>query len=751
MWMNSVQWLNPIWLWAAGVAGTAVVLAHLMGRRSRRVVMLPTVRFLQQASDVEAGWRLRGWLVAAWRAAIVMLPIVAMAGPRWTAGVGGGGTAGDGVVVYVLDRSASMMRREGGATLFEKARGEIMDRLLSLDPGRDRAGVVLLDGAPRALLPEPTGSISDLAEQLRRVEPTYERGEVEAALAVAGRMAAWGSEGASAGGGIRGRSVEVFSDFQGSQRPSQPVSTLLGPGVSLHLRAVGQSEENFSIWGPAATPREPVVGQPLTVTAEAACWGCGEGQSRTVTVRLRMGHDIRDQKITLEGSRVESVSFVVTPASPGLTSAEMGLVDVGDDWRVDNETGLFLDVKAARRVVLVSDAAVDDPASALFYVARALVPDVGLGGVWGAGRELKFVRSGVTGIEVGVGATERLRGLGGGGELRRPVDEAEAVILVEAGGLDDAMVRGLGRYLEAGGAGLWVVDSEAAAASLKRFFDEAGSKKVGPGVLSAEPLWLGESDVGLAAKGLEGDVLSVFEGPSGGALLRQRFRGTMLSRPGPGAQVMLEFTNGGAGLYGIDVGKGRLGVLGSRLNPGSSELVKGPVFVPLLHQILRHVVSRAGAPTNPKPGESYQLLVEGRYGLGKLEVLGPRKQRVDSLMSEAAGAGTVVAVGGVRQPGRHVVVDPKTGRVVGGFYVEVDPREGDFTVKRDVFDSSVAAPGTRSVGNGGAGGENSVGRVVELWPWIIGLALLCAAAEPIVVTIRARSAGMKFLQGLATR
>ena len=189
-----VQWINPWWAVALPLAVAVPLLAHLRQRGRPREVLLPTARFARAAAGSYQHWaQPRHRLILTLRALLLAFMVAALAGPTW---VGyGDGVSGDGGwnVVLVVDRSASMSRSVHGATLFDEAKSRAMDVIESLDPSRDRASVVWLDAYPTTLLPRPTGHFPLLVNRLTHSQPTFQRGDLPAALRLAAQQAAAGS------------------------------------------------------------------------------------------------------------------------------------------------------------------------------------------------------------------------------------------------------------------------------------------------------------------------------------------------------------------------------------------------------------------------------------------------------------------------------------------------------------------------------------------------------------------------------
>src|SRR5215210_1512622 len=136
-----VSLLNPAllpWMFAAGVP----LAIHLLTRRTRRRMDLPTLRFLQRTLAHQSSlFRWRHLLLLLLRTLAVLALVLAFTRPTLNSAlaVPGGERAG---VVVVLDVSQSMGYSAGGLTSLAKAKGEAIEALQALKPG-DRANLVL--------------------------------------------------------------------------------------------------------------------------------------------------------------------------------------------------------------------------------------------------------------------------------------------------------------------------------------------------------------------------------------------------------------------------------------------------------------------------------------------------------------------------------------------------------------------------------------------------------------------------------
>src|SRR5688572_30128911 len=116
-----MSFLSPALLWALPLAA-APLLLHLLSRRQARRQPFSDLSFLRRVyARALPRTRLQQWLLVAARCLLLLLLILAYAGPVLQArGEPSGGAAGEGLDLAVLvDVSYSMGAREAGKTRLE--------------------------------------------------------------------------------------------------------------------------------------------------------------------------------------------------------------------------------------------------------------------------------------------------------------------------------------------------------------------------------------------------------------------------------------------------------------------------------------------------------------------------------------------------------------------------------------------------------------------------------------------------------
>jgi uncharacterized membrane protein len=182
---------------AAAAAGGAVsipIIIHLLNRKRFRVVEWAAMRFLLSAQKKNARrMRIEQLLLLIVRCLIVLVIVAAMASVtgwaesiwRWVNPGGGKGfLAGSGRThkIIVLDGSMSMGLRIGDSSCFHRAR-ELAAQIVEEGGGGDGFSVVLMAGAPKRIVPEPSEDTRKVAAEIRALKLTHGNADLPGTLA----------------------------------------------------------------------------------------------------------------------------------------------------------------------------------------------------------------------------------------------------------------------------------------------------------------------------------------------------------------------------------------------------------------------------------------------------------------------------------------------------------------------------------------------------------------------------------------
>jgi hypothetical protein len=614
-----MAFLTPLVL--AGLGAVAIpVLIHLIQRERRRVVEFPSLMFIRRIPYQSVRRRrIRHWLLLAARAAAIAAIVVAFARPFFrqsaiAAAAGGGARE----IVVLLDQSASMGYGDHWTRAQDAARQAV--RSLASD---ERATLVLF---------------SRNAEENMRA--TTDKTRLEAAIDAArvGSGATRYGPALKLAASLLSRSTAgrreaiLVSDFQragwsGSEDARFPEGMTLTP-----VSVASPGAANLSV--PSVTfARSSFSGQErVTVTAGLA--NRSDAAARDVAVTLAIdGHDLQTQRVTAAAHASTSVTF--TPFT--LAEANVrGTVRGGTDALPADNTFHFVLVPSAPVSLVVIDSGTQ--AASSLYLAKAL--SIGT----------------APAFHVDVVPAARV--------TPATFDTHSVVILNDAA------------FPSAGGNGV-----------LKRFVERGGGLLVAFGDHSAWPS--GDTDLlpGQAgavmdpANGRGGSigfidyshpVFEVFKAPRSGDFSAAHVFRYRAFESGRDTRVLARFDDGAVAAAERRVGAGRVIAWTSTLDDSWSDLAVKPVYLPLVHQLVRYLAHYEHPTSWLTVGQVVDLTASSRVR-GERVVVTPSGRR----LTLAAGAPGVLeldeqGVYEIRSPGA-------AARHPEAIAVNLDPAESDLT------------------------------------------------------------------------
>jgi hypothetical protein len=528
-----------------GLGAIAVpIFVHLIQRERKRVVEFPSLMFIQKIpyQSVQRR-RIRHWFLLAMRIAALALIVAAFARPFLTGGTAAAAAgAGTREIVIVLDRSASM----GYGDHWQRAQAAARDVVASLGPN-DRASLVLFG--------------RNAEEQLRS---TSDRGRLEAAIEAATvtsggtrfssalRLAESileGSEGAR-------KEIVLISDFQ---RAGWTGSEDASIAEEIHLQTVPIRSENIANLAVPSVQFTRAEGEQQRVTVTAGVANRGTEAVSGVPITLEIdGHQIEQQTVAVAGGASASVSFAPVVMA---TASVRGTVRAGTDALPADNVFHFVLSPSRPVPVLVVDSG--DRSDSGFYLTRALA----------------------------IGTAPEFRAeVMPPGRVTPDVLDNYAVVIVNNTPLPPAVgSEGFGDFVEAGG-GLLVV-----------FGDRSTWPPNDTTVLPGQPnpmLDRSQSRGGtLGFLDRSHPVLEVFKAPRSGDFSAARILRYRPLNPGPEDRVLARFDDGSVAMAERRLGEGRVIAFGTTLDDSWTDLALKPVYLPLVHQLVRYL-SRYEVPSN---------------------------------------------------------------------------------------------------------------------------------------------------------
>ncbi len=545
-------------LFFVGLAALAVpILVHLFQRERREPVRFPSLMFLRQVPYKSVRRRrIRNWPLFLLRSLAVALLVIAFARPFFDRDLAAIGTLDDArEVIVLLDRSYSMAYGDRWDRALESARSVVQ----GLRP-EDRATLVAFDGAA-ATLTQPGADAGRLLNALDTLKPGAGITRFTPAFKVA--------QGLLAGSERPRGEVVLISDFQRNAWDGD-VGARLPAGSELLAMPVGDSAATNAAVAAVDFRRETVGDRErVTVLARIASRG---GMARELPVILELnGREVQRQTVRIEGSGATGVEF--QPITVDATESRGTVRISGDALPADDAFHFSLSAGQAIRVLVVDGRRND----ASLYLQRALA----------IGQSPMF--------RVNAMPAARLRA--------SDVSDAAVVVLNDVPFPSGETGRRIRTLVERGG-GLLVVAGDAAASG----WAEAAELLPGtPGDVRDR----GTAGGGIGYIDYSSRVFELFRAPrsgdfSGARFYRYRSLGGTLQEG-----VLARFDDGTPALLERRFGEGRVLVWGSTLDTYWTDLPLQPVFLPFIHQIVRHAAGYA----EPRPWFAVGEVVElGRRG-----------------------------------------------------------------------------------------------------------------------------------------
>jgi hypothetical protein len=536
-----MSFLAPLFF--AALAGLAIpVLLHLTQREKKQIVRFPSLMFVRRIPYQSVRRRkIQNWLLLMVRMAALALIILAFTRPLLNSTGVPAGMANAREVVVLLDTSYSM----GFGDRWARAQAAAREQIAGLTAS-DRGSVVLFGSGAEIQL-RSTSERSRLQASVDAAAPGPSATRFAPALKVAGSILAEST--------LPKREVVIVSDFQrGGWRGEEGAK--LPKGATLAA---------VPIQGPADKPNLTVTGvtftrsffsdqQRLVVTAGITNRTEQPAKGGTATLEVG-GLTIATKPVAVDGGSSTSVVFDAFTVSGRNMRASVRLSD--DALAFDNTFNFTVSpIEPVHITVLDRGSA----ASAL-YLTRVL----------SIGESPKFE------------AVFRQEDALSDEDLRR-----SAVVVLNDIDVGPPLARRLARYVEQGG-GMFVATGPRA-----RWPQDVDTlpATIGPPVdrTRGDAARVGALEYGHP-------VFEPFRAPRSGDFSAIPVYGYRNLTAVMGAQVLARFDAGTPAVLERRVGRGRVLLWGSTLDVSWSDLPTKPVFLPFIHQAVRHLAGY----TEPEP------------------------------------------------------------------------------------------------------------------------------------------------------
>jgi hypothetical protein len=671
-----MSFLTPLAFLALGAVAIPI-LVHLIQRERNRVVMFPSLMFLQRIPYQSVRRRrIRHWALLAMRCAAIALLVLAFARPFFQAGdLAAAAVGGAREVVILLDQSASM----GYGDHFKKAQDAahaVVSRLTS----DDKATLVLFGRNAE----ENMRATSDRA-RLNAAIDAAKVGSDATRYGPALKLA----ESILSRSSMKRREAILISDFQkggwGSAEDAR-----LPDNMTLTTTSVAAETANIAV--PSVTFARTAFSGQERVAVTAGITNKGDSTASVPVVLSVDGLEIETKTASVAAHSSASVTFAPFTAAEANVR---GSVRAGTDpLPADNTFHFVVSPSAPVSVAIVESGERSD---ASLYLSKALA----------VGNTPQFLAEVIPVQRVTPAIFDRrsvvifndtpMPSATGGGALRRFVE------------------RGGGVLVAAGQRTTWPSDA-----------DDLMPGKLGAPVdrITGRSATLGHLEYGHP-------IFEVFKAPRSGDFTSAHiFRYRALTMD-PASRVLARYDDGAVAAAERRTGAGRVIVWTSTLDDSWTDLTVKPIYLPLVHQMVRYLARYEQTPSWQTVGQVVDLASIAATIRGDRIIVSPSGQRTTQ---KANSPGllelTEQGVYEVRASGSN------TGRPMA-IAVNIDPAEADLTpLDPAELVAAVTGHATQAAAEAAAAPEPLTREENEkrqaLWWYLLFAGVLLLAAETVI-------------------
>ena len=661
-----------------GLGAIAIpILIHLIQRERNRVVMFPSLMFLQRIPYQSVRRRrIRHWFLLAMRVAAIALVVLAFARPFFRQGaLAAAAIAGAREVVILVDQSASM----GFGDHWQRARDAAHQVVAGLGAS-DRATLVLFG--------------RNAEENMRA---TSDRVRLDAAI----NAAKVSSDGTRYGPALKlaqsilgqsllkRREAVLISDFQKAGWGSAE-GARFPEGMTLTTASVASDTANISV--PSVTFARTAFSGQERVAVTAGVANGGDQPAANVPVVLSVdGREIETKTATIAPHALTAVTFAAFTAAEANVR---GTVHAGTDMLpADNTLHFVVSPSAPVSVAIVENG---DRPDASLYLTKALA----------------------------IGTTPSFQpDVISASRLTPAIFDKRSVVVFNDTALPSSMGGGaLKRFVDRGG-GVLVVTGERSS-WLSEYADLL------PGKLGAPVDRISDRSATLGYLDYSHAVFEVFKAPRSGDFSSAHIFRYRALTPGPASRVLARYDDGAVAVAERRTGAGRVIVWTSTLDDSWTDLPVKPVYLPLVHQLVRYLARYEQTPSWFTVGQVIDLASTAAQIRGDRIVVTPSGQRTTQRASSPGLLElTDQGVYEVRAAGST------TGRPLA-IAVNIDPAEADLAPV-DPAELVAAVTGHATAETAEAAAPEPLSREdtekrQALWWYLLFAGVLLLAAETVI-------------------
>ena len=664
--------LTPLFLIGL-LAALIPVAIHLIRREKPPKVMFSTIRFLKKTSKKLVLFQhLQQIALLLLRAAVIVLLVLAFARPLFNQSVARLIDADPQSAVILLDLSMSMRWQDN----FDQAKAEalaVVDRL----SGGDEVGLIAFSGAAEVVreLDTEGGQLRELIESFG--EPGFGSTRYYPNLRLADQMLEDSR--------YENRAIYLISDFQEVGLQGADESWKLAPGVALYLIDVGSADSKNLVLTDVRSPEQLLEDSAQQqILARVRSTGTQYLENGEVSLSLN-GQMVDRRPVDLTDRSEQVVTFAADFEAEGDYVGEIRVA--GDDFTDDNAYYFTVDVLPKIKVLLVNGEASDnwfDDEGHWFGLAVSSTDSS------------PFSLETIDPAELSAAAMR----------------QSDVVALLNVGELTSSQAAALSEYVVNGGS-LLIAPGD-------RVDGRAFNQQLG----EISPARL--EQVGLLSRD---DYLVIADYDRRHPILRPlgsdwsaRFQGHWRLTPSEDAKVLMQFDNTEAALVEKDVGEGKILLFASSLDLEWNNLALQGLFLPFVHETLRHLVrSEAG---------------QSAYEIGDSINLAQFVSDAEVAVRDANGRSVSLEANNLQRATSPGLFTATSGAVSSRYAVNILPEESNFMrVATSTLYDAVVNPDTSPLQSR----EAQTAQLIEelenpqrLWWWILMLVMVLLLVEVLV-------------------
>lgn len=331
-----MTFLNPLVLFGLAAAAIPVIL-HLLNLRKLRTIEFSTLTFLKELQQTKIRrLKIRQLLLLVIRTLLVVLLVLAFARPALQGSlVGHIGTHAHSSVVFIFDDSFSMKAADEYGDFFKQAK-ETAGRLIDLLSEGDEAFLVKFSDLPQATVEPATHDFDALRTMIRESHVSPIRRPIEDAIRLSAKLLA---ESKNAN-----KEVYIISDLQRTLFPVDRIQgqsrtpALFDDRVRFFVADIGTKvAPNAAIDSVEVTTKILEINKPATVYASVRNFSSSALRNYVVSVFLDGVHAAQGN-VQVEPWGSASVNFTLTPKRAGFLK---GYVELENDALDEDNTRFF--------------------------------------------------------------------------------------------------------------------------------------------------------------------------------------------------------------------------------------------------------------------------------------------------------------------------------------------------------------------------------------------------------------------------